>query len=411
MLLRKAVQSLRFDEDYSKVLTTIPEEQGSRFTELANASHLTLPLALRCGEFLPNPHDWQGALQRNALRHRAVVHQCGEIAGALDAAGIQHVFLKGLTQWPYYCDAQSHRPQYDIDLYCPPDQLEAAWNRLRERGYQPLHSEADARADHLQPLLRPTSWRWRGDYFDPEMPLIVELHHRFWDPATERFSVDEQPALWDRRRNRQLDGIALHTLDPAGQLAYTAWHLVRHLLRGDLRLYHVYELAHFLERSAGDKGFWTEWAQAGQPSRRTVEGVAFRLAQDWFGCRVNPAAGESIALLPPPISRWFKLFPMSPIDRLEHPNKDELFLHFALVENPADRLRIARRRLLPSTPPRILLDEHNAAPGAAAGLTRLARRVAFTGVRAVHHIAAFAGLLRSAVRWFTWSSRKSHTSC
>ena len=34
-------------------------------------------------------------------------------------------------------------------------------------------------------LIRKTGWKWREDYFDPEMPTAVELHFAFWNERAE----------------------------------------------------------------------------------------------------------------------------------------------------------------------------------------------------------------------------------
>jgi hypothetical protein len=103
--------------------------------------------------------------------------------------------------------------------------------------------------------------------------------------------------------------------------------------------------------------------------------------------------------LPAPISRWFDLFAQSPA--AARPNKDELWLHFCLVNEAAARRRIARRRLLPSKP-RVTLDPHVAPEQRGLGLA-LRRRlfaVAFLAKRAVHHLRALVPVVTSGLRWW-----------
>ena len=58
---------------------------------------------------------------------------------------------------------------------------------------------------------------------------------------------------------RDVEGLPIPTLHRADGLSYTTWHLARHLLRGDVRAYHVYELAHFLQQ------YWQQTIRSGAP--------------------------------------------------------------------------------------------------------------------------------------------------
>src|SRR5208337_5469908 len=88
--------------------------------------------------------------------------------------------------------------------------------------------------------------QWRGDFYDPDMPLSIELHFRLWDQQTERFAAGELDCFWERRQARELEGLRFTGLHPADAIAYSALHALRHLLRGDPRLFHIYELAWLL---------------------------------------------------------------------------------------------------------------------------------------------------------------------
>jgi hypothetical protein len=108
--------------------------------------------------------------------------------------------------------------------------------------------------DHLPALVRKTGWEWRGgSHFDPEIPLAIEVHLQFWDERTERSAR--------ARRGRILDAAQRQALDTPDALAYSALHLLRHLLRGSARACHVYEIAWFLERHSGEAQFWNRWRE------------------------------------------------------------------------------------------------------------------------------------------------------
>jgi hypothetical protein len=191
--------------------------------------------------------------------------------------------------------------------------------------------------------------------------------------------------------------LAIPSLDPGDALSYTAWHLIRHLLRGDLRAYHVYELAHFLHRTAAHDAFWQDWRDI-RPLP-LVEGMAFRLAMDWFHCHTNPVARKLAHSLPPAVERWFTVFGLSPLYALERPNKDELFLHLALVHDFRDRLKIARRRLFPFRFNPVVVDAHVPSPNARLRWKRRIFGAWFMGKRMFHHARTVLPVIRNALRW------------
>jgi hypothetical protein len=199
-------------------------------------------------------------------------------------------------------------------------------------------------------------------------------------------------------------------LDPVDGLSYSALHLLRHLLGGDLRLRHVYEIAHFLERSADDDAFWSRWRESALPLCRIAEGIAFHLAADWFHCNRHPCAQEAIEQLPAPVQRWFKLFSSSPELAFGQPDlafgksdKSELWLHFCLLNRAKDRCAIASRRLFPMRRARVVVDAHVPEMTAALRMKRIAGEASFLAARALHHLRTLAPAIRGAYRWWSWT--------
>jgi len=305
--------------------------------------------------------------------------------------------LKGLAQWPRYCDDLRNRPQYDLDLYCPPNAIESAFEAIQSVGYEPFGQRGQIASDHFPPLIRMTGWKPSGDYYDPEMPITIEVHFRFWDEATERFGVDGADRFWERRVQREVQGISIPALDPVDGLSYTTWHLVRHLVRGDIRAYHVYELAHFLSRSADDAAFWRDWRE--RKSSSLVEAIAFRLAIDWFECPTHPVVEELCESLPLSIKRWFEMFALSPLKALERSNKDELFLHLCLVNGWRERLQVAKGRLVPVRFNPVTVDAHVPAPDWRLRLKRKVFSTAFILRRTFHHVWTLLPVMWNGVRW------------
>jgi MFS family permease len=321
-----------------------------------------------------------------------------QVSDWLTAAGIQYIFLKGTTQSPHSVSDPRLRPQYDLDLFCPPQDAPRAWDLLTERGYEPVEKPGDHPTDHLPALVRKTGWEWRGgSHFDPEIPLAIEVHLQFWDERTERLRATGVDEFWERR-----SGQALDTPDA---LAYAALHLLRHLLRGSARACNVYEIAWFLEHHAADEQLWNRWRELHAPELRRLEVIAFRLAREWFGCALGPVAEEEVSGLPARVEEWFEAFAFSPLESEFHPNKDELWLHLALLDSTPDKLAVIRRRLLPQLPgpvDAVCIPERQLT--LRRRMLKYARTARFLAGRAVFHTRAFAALFESGVRWRMRSS-------
>jgi len=256
-----------------------------------------------------------------------------------EALNNDFIVLKGFANWENYWPDPERRIQYDLDLFCP-DPISAR-NKLIQLGYE--ETEQRSRIDHLPPLVPKTNWRWNGDFFDPEMPLAVEIHFRLWDEETEGFSV---PGLQIRRVVQTLDGKPYFALHPIDSLGYACLHLLRHLLRGDVRAANVYEIAYFLDKNTQNSHFWGQW--------RSLKGagVCFLLAKTWFECELHPVAQEEIDRLDPRILKWFEKFAWSPLEAIYRPNKDEVWLHLLLVDSVWTKAKILTRRLAPLQWPR-----------------------------------------------------------
>ena len=218
---------------------------------------------------------------------------------------------------------------------------------LLELGFDTVRGHQRLPIDHLPPMVRRTDWHWKGDYFDPDIPPIVELHFQLWDEKTERIRVAGLDKFWLTRTEQLFDERLVPALQPVNQLGYAALHALRHLLRGDLKLAHALELAHFLENQRNNRDLWRQWEEWHSPSLRQLEAVSYLLAEAWFGCRLAQAVQNEVARLPRDVHSWFADFAPSPLTSHFRPNKDELWLHLAMLPRLRDRMRVTRRRLLP----------------------------------------------------------------
>jgi hypothetical protein len=303
----------------------------------------------------------------------------------------EFIALKGIAQCELFGIRPEDRAQYDIDLYFPRDAVEAARDALLAQNYESIAGMEKFPTDHLPGLFPRTAWRWRGDYFDPEMPLAVELHFQFWNAPLERLDAPGVDEFWTRRVRRTIGGTEIAVLCPQDAVAYAALHLLKHVLHGSTKVFHVFELASFLQRHAADDGFWAEWRRLHAPALRRLQAVAFALAEAWFGCALAPAARDEIAQLPASTHAWFAEFAASPAVQAFRPNKDELWLHLSLLEGWRDKFSVARRRLLPSNlPPPSRATESQ---------SRQAVYASWFAARLRHHAISLATIVSSAWRW------------
>jgi hypothetical protein len=397
--LLSVVRSLRFTSADPASLRSIGDAEWRKVLALTDRSQLTLPLGVHCREHLP---EWvrsriDGNLANNAIRQARIAEVYTRIATALEQQGLEFIVLKGFSHHPLFCPDLRYRPQYDLDVFFLPGQIERAYAAIMALGYEPFGVAGRSATDHLPPLILKTGWRPKDDYYDPDIPITIEVHFRYWDEDTEHFAVSSADGFWARKEVRETGYLVYPALHPADAFSYAAWHLVRHLVRGDARAYHVYELAHYLHATAEDDASWNDWRD-GRPAP-LVEAIACRLAAEWFGCRVNPVIRELLRTLPRKVERWFEMFAFSPLLALHRPNKDELFLHLALVDKPEHRVEVVKRRLFPRRSSPYIADVHVASPDLRLRVKRRAVGAAFLANRTFHHMRTLAPLAWNGIRW------------
>ena len=266
------------------------------------------------------------------------------------ARGAEHLVLKGFTHFPAFVDDPRLRMQSDIDLFCPPESIQEARDALLSIGYEPQQGFEHQPIDHLPSMIRERKWLWRGSPFDPDLPLGVDLHFRFWNDQATRLRPKGLDQFWSRRVRRRIDDLDFSALNQVDSLGYAALHVFHHLA-GGLTPYHVYELARFLHINAENGTFWEEWLELHDRSLRRLEAVCLRLAISWFACRVPETVQREIDELPEPAQRWFDRYSDSPLHALTHANKDALWLHLSLLQSSRDRVFVFCTGLFPMRVP------------------------------------------------------------
>jgi hypothetical protein len=327
----------------------MPDSSWNALLAYTDLCHLTLPLAHLHGYFFP---AWvQDRVGRNLSDNKARLQQVKsaylEVAAELRKAGLQHLVIKGFAQWEDYVADPSLRLQSDIDIFCPPDSAFPAAQVLAEMGYKVVPTGPFS--DHLPMMVRQQDWKWRDNFFDPEIPAPLEVHYRLWNRARFRFGPTELNAFWSRRIVRSMPDFEFPALQCVDNLALSALHVLRDLCNNGLSPQKLYELAHFLHKNVRNSKLWNEWMQLHDPALRQWQAVAFRLAQECFGNEVAPEVSEELQRLPRPIRRWIVRYGLSSLwSCFPGKSKDYLWLHVALLDSLHDKLAVSCRTLLPA---------------------------------------------------------------
>jgi Uncharacterised nucleotidyltransferase len=179
--LQKTVRSLHFQQDRRAELRGISPCEWPALLKLTDRSQITLPLGIRCRDELPDfvRNRIDRNLAGNVLRHQRIIDEYRLVADALRSRSIDFIVLKGLSQIaPFYVSDSLYRPQYDVDLYCPPEFLTSARNAMVDAGFAPIKPD-QKRADHLPAMIRKRDWKWRGDYYAPDLPSPLKFISTF----------------------------------------------------------------------------------------------------------------------------------------------------------------------------------------------------------------------------------------
>jgi MFS family permease len=339
---------LKFNDPDSKLLRHTPDSEWKRVLADWHLVRLTLPLRQRWNSDLPlwvRQHI-DASLTDNALRFERIKSAYSQAAMALEEARADHVVVKGFSLWPGYTDHPKFRPQSDIDLYCPPESVYRARDALLSLGYTTPHLN-HVPSDHLSTLIPAHAWKWRGKFFDPEIPVSFELHFCWWDSGINRIYPEGLEEFWLRRIARTVDNLYFPGLDPVDNVGYTAINLLRHLLKSFPATEQVYGLARFLHLNAENRPFWQRWQETHHRSLRQLEAISFKLSSEWFGCSLPAEVQEEIQRLPKPVHAWFHHFLESTSSKSFEHRKDGMWLHLNLLDSRRDKFFIFLQRVAP----------------------------------------------------------------
>jgi len=349
--VRASLSALQLSKPDAAALRKLSDEEWTRLLAFCDLAHLTLSIAQLPMKGFP---DWtverlRTNLADNSLRFERVKATYREAAEAIERAGVEHLVIKGFTQSPDYVAEPRFRAQSDIDIFCLPKDIDAANSALQAIGYRPNSTRIScAQADHVEILVRPGDWRWKGNPFDPEMPLGIELHFCLWNERVSKIRIPETSHFWERRTTRTVNGLSFSCLSAVDHLGYFALHILRNLFLGDWVVHHVRELAVFLHFHADNETFWQRWNETHSPSLRSFEAIAFYYARDWFDCRLHPLAAYEIDRLPATRRSWMNCFSGSALELMFNCNKDSLWLQLGFLSSRREKWMTLKRRLIPA---------------------------------------------------------------
>ncbi|HZU24390.1 MAG TPA: nucleotidyltransferase family protein [Bryobacteraceae bacterium] len=343
------VDALRFHDASPDALLAVSRDQWPKLLDWCDGHQITFVLQSALGPLLPEfvCERMEPSRRRYSLRFARLEQELGTIIDILRRREIGFVLLKGMSHCPKLSPDPILRAQGDIDLWIPNGAVHDARRALNQIGYERRHVRSGSDR-HLPPMALPSNWRWRGDVFDPEMPIRVELHHDLWRSDSEYIPVSGEDRFLTRLQVREIAGRPAPVLCPQDLLGFAALHLLLHLLHGDLPLQRAWEIARFLDTHARDAIFWSRWRELHSPELRVLQTVVFEILRAWFHCRTYEPA-----VLPNDVQLWLDRFAMSP---LQAGSKDAVWLHLALIPSLRGRINVLLRRLLPVRGSRLSLD-------------------------------------------------------
>lgn len=392
------LNALRFDEPSAAGLARLTEDDWSWLLPLCDRQQLTLLLGFLHGPSLPPAVSER--IQRNhrdnVSRFQKLSRDLDTILRILSAKGVEAAVLKGPTHTPDFVPDPLLRSQGDIDLWCPAPQILDAKVALIESGYSPI---GKSRGRHLDPMIREIAWNWDGNYYNPDLPIPVDLHYRLWNARMERLSGPAEHEIWRRRQSLGIEGAPLaFRLSPVDTLAFAALHFLLHLLHGDTRLPRAWELGYFLHKNRDNDAFWREWQACYAREQRHLQTVPLALASLWFGCTLPEAVREAIEDLPANVTTWLKHCHLAPLQSVFGPGgtaKEDLWLHLALLNSVPSKAAVFFRRLIPmQAAARQAVQETQYNQGARR------KTLSFLIRRAAHHLGALPATLAAGVRFW-----------
>jgi Uncharacterised nucleotidyltransferase len=392
---RAVLETLQFSGQRADSVRQLGFDEWNELLTFCDTAQATFIFAYLCDSVLP---DWvRIRIARSfcdaTTRGQRIDSALQEIAHHFRQAGIDFALLKGCAHAREFGPDVSLRATSDVDLWCEAKEIGRARDVLVGLGYRSIGKES---GKHLAPMIREKEWCWQGNFYAPDLPLPIELHHQLWDEAMEHFPGLPAGAFWHRRSYFDFDGTRISILALPDALAFSTLHLLGHILHGDLRLQRAWEVAYFLHRHSSDDAFWDEWMNLHLPELRRLEVLIFLLVERWFGCNLPKVVRTEAETLADDVQLWIERYGFSPVEALFSSNKSELWLNLCLVSSLPDKIQVFLRRMLPI---RGLSTASLGLGGAPHGILSRAR----------HHARTLGPTLTEGFHWWRIQSAHGHS--
>ncbi len=187
------------------------------------------------------------ARQNNTERSRRMLLLLDELVCALQERGFAALVSKGLPLAQTYYGDLGLRVLYDIDLFVRENEFDQAFDVLRGLGYEPFSPERSHEPG--RPLWKPAEYSWNAEtVFDPDSPVLVELHTRPWQPHWHGFRIESGMDLWQGERVVDIAGRTLRVPAEERLLVHLAVHFACNVLECTARLMHLLDIVLILRQ-------------------------------------------------------------------------------------------------------------------------------------------------------------------
>ena len=268
------------------------------------------------------------ARQDNTERNRRMLLLLEELVSALRERGVATLISKGLPLAQAYYGDLGLRVLYDLDLVIKAEDTEQAFDVLHGLGYEPFFSQPGNKPG--RPLWRPREYSWDADrVFDPDRPVMVELHTRPWEPHWHGFRMESRLDLWQGGRVVEVGGVTLRVPAEEQLLVHLAVHYACNVLECSARLMHLLDIVLILRQRGSGLDWKTVVKIITENRLEPFCFVAFDLAARAGGCRIpSSALGALRDATPSRIVNWLELRGVHDVCSMSLRDRDRSLIYF-----------------------------------------------------------------------------------
>jgi hypothetical protein len=279
----------------------------------------------------------------NTERNRRILLLLDEIGSALRERGIATLVSKGLPLAHDYYGDLGLRVMYDLDLHIKPEDTAGAFDVLRRIGYAPFFPRHGYRPG--RPLWRPREYAWDAErVFDPDRPVLVELHTRPWEPRWHGFRMESRLDLWRDLRVAEIAGVLLQVPAEERLLVHLAVHYACNVLECNARLMHLLDIALLLRLRGRDLDWDAILREISESCLAPFCFVALALAESTGGCNLSPRVRSHLRdATPSAVVSWLASRGLQDACSMNLRNRDRsliYFLHWNMAAKWPEKIRV-----------------------------------------------------------------------